>query len=56
MITEYKARKRARHDLAHVKVDQQLNHIINVDTPHSDFDMAMWLREMIEILDRGAEQ
>lgn len=55
MITKYKARKRAQHDLAHIKVDQQLNHIINVETPHSDLEMAMWLREIIELLDRGAQ-
>lgn len=55
MITEYKARRRAQHDLEHIKVDQQLHHIINVETPHSDLEMAMWLREMIELLDRGAQ-
>jgi hypothetical protein len=55
MITEYKARKRARHDLEHLNLDQQLNIIVNVETPHSDIDMAMWLREMIELLDRGTQ-
>ena len=55
MITEYKARKRAQRDLQYVKVDQERYHIINAETPNSDLELTMWLREMIELLDRGAQ-